>query len=444
MGKVYISLVVCLGGLHTAVFAQLIPNDAHFNKQWALHNDGTFRPFNGNPTVKAGADMDMPKAWEIETGDSSIIVGIIDTGCKWKHKEFEGRIWKNLREIPGNQIDDDGNGYADDSIGWDFVRNNGDITDNQGHGTEMASLIGSNGNNGIGYAGVDWKCKLMILKVKEASDLALEQNVANAIRYAVDNGARIVNISLSGQSHSSVLASAVEYARSKNVFIVAGAGNAGIDSVEYPARFEYCLAVGSTDPDDVRSKTFFWGGGSNSGGDIDVVAPGNFVYALDYLPATEYDYVTGGTSNSTALVSGLASLLLAQDPSRTPAMLRSIIQETADDQVGKSTEDTPGWDRYHGHGRVNAFRALSKSGASIRIASARGRPSDRTGVLFPPSLSVGAFGLEPGRSTRLWDMRGKNLGSLHYAHAPGTAVSSAWARPGRGGPIVYSTEAQRP
>src|SRR5690606_19030530 len=144
-----------------------------------------------------------------------------------------------------------------------------------------------------------------------------------------------------------------------------------------------------------------------------------------------------------AYVSGLASLLLAQDPSRTPAMLRSIIQETADDQVGKPAEDTPGWDRYHGHGRVNAFRALSKSGASIRIVSARGRALNRTGVIFSGSLSAGAF-REPGRVTRLWDVRGKNLGRLEYGQTPGMSDPRALAQPGRGGPVLYSTEAQRP
>ncbi|MEO6095645.1 MAG: S8 family serine peptidase [Fibrobacteria bacterium] len=426
-----------------AAFGQLIPNDAQYHKQWALNNDGTFRPFTGNPVVKAGADMAMQKAWEIQTGDSSIIIGILDTGCKWKHKEFEGRIWKNRKEIPGNHVDDDGNGYADDSIGWNFVSNNGDITDNQGHGTGMASLIGANGNNGIGFAGMDWKCKLMILKVTDDTDLALNQNVAKAIHYAVDNGARIINFSLGGQANSNVLNSAVEYAQSKNVLVVASTGNAGVDSIEYPARFEYCLAVGSTDPDDSRSQTFLEGGGSNYGAGIDVVAPGNFIYELDYLTDTEYEYLSGGTSNSTAYVSGLAALLLAQDPSRKPADLRAIIQETADDQVGKAAEDTPGWDRYHGYGRINAFRALSKMGTSIRIAAGRRKPLEGNGVFFPPSLYAGTAGLRPGAGARLWDVRGKVIDRVGNANGGSTPDPNAWSRLARGTPIIYSTEGLR-
>ena len=441
MGKGSFPLLTSLAVLHTALFAQLIPNDAQYRKQWALNNDGTFRPFTGNPVVKAGADMSMQKAWEIQTGDSSIIVGIIDTGCKWKHKEFEGRIWKNRKEIPGNQVDDDGNGYVDDSIGWNFVSNTGDITDNQGHGTGMASLIGANGNNGIGFAGMDWKCKLMILKVKDTTDLALYQNVAKAIHYAVDNGARIINLSLAGQANSSVLNSAVDYAQSKNVLVVADTGNAGADSLEYPARFESCLAVGSTDPDDTRSRTFLGGGGSNYGDGIDVVAPGNYIYELDYLTDTEYDYMSGGTSNSTAYVSGLAALLLAQDPTRKPADLRAIIQETADDQVGKPTEDTPGWDRYHGYGRINAFRALSKGGESIRIVSGGTKAHERNGIFFPPSLYAGATNWRPAGVARLWDVRGKALGRVENAKGGPTPDLSAWSR--RASPIIYSTDAHR-
>jgi len=443
MGKCFFPLLTALAGLHTALFAQLIPNDAQFYKQWALNNDGTFRPFTGNPVVKAGADMSMQKAWEIQTGDSSIIVGIIDTGCKWKHKEFEGRIWKNRKEIPGNNIDDDGNGYIDDSIGWNFVSNNGDITDNDGHGTGMAGIIGANGNNGIGFAGMDWKCKLMILKVTDDTALALNQNVAKAIHYAVDNGARIINFSLGGQANSSVLKSAVDYAESKNVLVVASTGNDGVDSIEYPARFESCLAVGSTDPDDTRSKTFFWGGGSNYGDGIDVVAPGNYIYALDYLTDTEYENLSGGTSNSTAYVSGLAALLLAQDPTRKPADLRAIIQETADDQVGKPEEDTPGWDRFHGYGRVNAFRALSKKGESIRIVAGGRNAVERNGIFFPPSLYAGAASWRPGAEARLWDVRGKALDRVGNAHGGSMPDPSSWSRLAWGTPIIYSTEAHR-
>ncbi|MEO6095647.1 MAG: S8 family serine peptidase [Fibrobacteria bacterium] len=439
MRRRFFSWLAYLAGLQTAAFAQLIPNDAQFHKQWALYNDGTFHPFTGNPNVKVGADMDMPKAWAIETGDSSIIAAIIDTGCKWKHKEFEGRIWKNRHEVPGNQIDDDGNGYVDDSIGWNFVSNNGDISDNHGHGTGMAAIIGANGNNGIGFAGMDWKCKLMICKVKDTADLALNQNVAKAIRYAVDNGARIINLSLSGKSNSDALTSAVQYAQSRNVFLVAGAGNEGVDSVFYPARFDFCLAVGSTDSDDSFSRTFLSGGGSNYGNDIDVVAPGNFIYTLDYLADTEYDYITGGTSNSTAYVSGLAALLLAQDPTRTPATLRSLIQETADDQVGKPTEDTPGWDRFHGYGRVNAFRALSAIKSAIRIAAAHDRTMPKAGILFPSSLSGGAFAFEPGQTVGIWDLKGRKLVRLEQA---ASAASRAGSR--RGGPVVFALDANRP
>ncbi len=389
-------------------YAGLIPNDPYFGKQWALYNDGSFH-HPSNPAVKAGADMDMPDAWEIETGDSSIIVAIIDTGCKWKHKEFEGRIWINHKEIPGNGIDDDGNGYIDDVNGWNFQAKNNDITDNLGHGTGMASIIGANGNNGVGYAGMDWKCKLMICKVTDTSEAVLEVNTIAAVHYAVDNGARIINISLSGRSATNALKSALDYAQSKNVLVVAGSGNFGIDTVGYPAAYDNCLAVGATNPDDTRSATFFWGGGSNYGPQLDVVAPGNYIYELDYLTASEYGYLTGGTSNSTAFVSGLASLLLAQNPSRTPADLRAIIESTADDGVGNPSEDVKGWDPYYGHGRINAFKALSYLNNSIRSTQKRLAGNGKAWIVNPViwPRHGNDFGFTSG--TRAWDLNGKKL-----------------------------------
>ena len=123
------------------------------------------------------------------------------------------------------------------------------------------------------------------------------------------------------------------------------------------------IAVGSTDPDDKRSHPFFWdpNSGSNYGPHISVIAPGNYIYGLHYLSNTNYDTYWGGTSQATPHVAGLASLLLAQNPARTPAQIKTIIENTAEDQVGDPSEDTPGWDQYYGWGRVNAYAALQVS-----------------------------------------------------------------------------------
>ena len=333
------------------------PNDPGFSNQWALNNDGTFS------SSKAGADIKMEQAWGIEQGDSSIIVAIIDGGCKMDHPELAGRIWRNEKEIPNNGIDDDSNSLIDDVRGWDFVTSDGDPSDEMGHGTNVTGIIGATGNNSFGYAGMDWNCKLMILRGTDQTGSGYYSWWTSAIYYAVDHGARVINMSLGGTSNSSTLSAAVNYALNKKVTIVACMMNTNNSVTYYPAGFAGVIAVGATNPDDTRANPFFWSStsGSNYGSHISVVAPGNYIYGLDYQSNTSTWNYWGGTSQATPHVTGLASLLLAQNPSRTPAQIKTIIESTAEDQVGNLTEDTKGWDQYYGSGRINAFKALSYS-----------------------------------------------------------------------------------
>jgi subtilisin family serine protease len=131
-----------------------LPNDSLFQYQWPLKNSGG-QLCQGCTVNKVGADMDMEQAWDITTGDSSIIVAILDTGCKWRLPDFAGRIWINKGEIEGNGIDDDGNGFVDDVRGWDFQDKDNDPDDIDGHGNSVASVIGSASNDRLGFAGVD-------------------------------------------------------------------------------------------------------------------------------------------------------------------------------------------------------------------------------------------------------------------------------------------------
>jgi thermitase len=335
------------------------PNDQYYSKQWGLKNDGTFSLSNSI----AGADIDIENAWDIEQGDSTIIVGIIDSGTKLDHPEFEGRIWTNHNEIPNNSIDDDNNGYVDDVKGWDFANTDNNPTDDHGHGTNVSGIIGANVNNSIGYAGVDRNCKLMILKGIDNNNSGLYSWWSEAIYYAVDNGAKVLNMSLGGVTTSITLQNAINYALDNNVVVVVCMMNTNSNTVYYPAGFSGVIAVGSTNSDDTRSSPFFWSStsGSNYGSHISVVAPGNYIYGLSHQSNTIYGSYWGGTSQATPHVAGLASLLLAQDISRTPAQIKSIIETTAKDQVGNPSEDTPGWDQYFGYGRINAFNALSVS-----------------------------------------------------------------------------------
>ena len=364
----------------------VMPNDTYFNRQWSLYNNGTFS--SPIPAV-VDADIDMNQAWAVEQGDTSVVVGIIDTGLKLDHPEFSGRIWNNKDEIPGNGIDDDGNQYIDDIKGWDFANSDNDPADDEGHGTNVTGIIGANGNNSIGYAGVDWNCKLMVLKGINSENWGYYSWWVEAIHYAVDNGAKAINMSVCGTSASSALSDGVVYAIQNNVAIIACMGNANNNVPNYPAAYLGVIAVGSTDPDDTRSNPFFWStsSGSNFNTYISVVAPGNYIYGLHYQNNNNYDTYWGGTSQATPHVTGLVSLLLAQDSTRTPEKLKNIIEATAQDQVGDVTEDTPGWDQYYGWGRINAYSALIYHPSVL--------PSfERSDIRIFPNPSSGMFFVE--------------------------------------------------
>jgi thermitase len=368
----------------------VIPTDEYYARQWGLKNDGTF----SLSTSLSGADIDMEKAWDIQKGDGNVVVAIIDSGAKLDHPEFTGRIWTNRNEIPNNGIDDDKNGYVDDARGWDFANSDNNPTDDFGHGTNVAGIIGSNGDNAVGYAGVDWKCKLMILKGLDGKNYGYYSWWHDAIYYAVDNGANVINMSLGGSDASLALKDAVNYALSKNVAVVASMMNTNSSTVFYPAGFNGVIAVGATNPNDTRAKPFFWSptSGSNYGNHISVVAPGNYMYGLDYQSNTNYNYYWGGTSQAAPLVSGLTSLLIAQDPSRTPSQIKSIIEKASMDKVGNPTEDTPGWDQYYGYGRINAYNALASPAIISAVDSQDNdftvfpNPTDQNFmIIFPPS-----------------------------------------------------------
>lgn len=335
-----------------------IPNDEMFNKQWYLDNEGQIPP-TGRGNAKIGADINMINAWDVEKGSDKVIVAILDSGIKDDHPDLRNRMWTNTDEIPDNGIDDDGNGYIDDYRGWDFAYDDNIPTDGFGHGTNIASVIGCSTNNVIGFAGINQKCKLMNCKNLTSNNNGEYIWWAASIKYAVDNGAQIINMSEGGSDYSKTLKTAVDYATEKGVLICAAMMNKGDDQDYYPASFKGVFAVGATDTDDNRCLRFTWGGGSCWGKHIAVVAPGNKIYGLDYENIYSYESMWSGTSQSTAIVSGIASLLLSQKPERTSEDLKQIITATAKDQIGDSREDKRGWDKYYGYGRVDAYSALT-------------------------------------------------------------------------------------
>lgn len=313
---------------------QTTPNDALFlNRQWSHVNNGNFSL---SPATN-DADIDTDLAWDITQGDPNLIVAVLDSGLKLDHPEFSGRL----------------------VAGYDFVNNDSDPTDDHGHGTNVAGIALAKGNNTIGYAGVNWNSKIMICKILDDTGSGFYSWWADAIYFAVDNGAKVINLSAGGFGASTLLEDAVNYAFSNNVSVVVSTGNDNA-TIEYPAKYTNAIAVGSTNSNDLRSRPFFWSAtsGSNFGAELDFVAPGNFIYGLSHTSNNNYNSYWGGTSQAAPHVTGVISLLLSINPNLTVSQILQILQQSSQDLIGDSF-DILGFDQYYGFGRINAFNAIS-------------------------------------------------------------------------------------
>jgi thermitase len=343
----------------TARASAALPDDPDFAVyQWGFRNTGDQITQPASLPRVAGADIHAADAWAVTTGDPRVIVAVLDTGVRTDHPEFAGRIWKNEGEIPENLIDDDQNGYVDDVGGYNFVSLNPNPYDDVGHGTAVASILAANANNGAQIAGLDWACRLMVVKVLGASTGTFS-GIAQGIAYAADNGAKVINMSLGGYGESQLLEDACAYAHDAGVLIAAAMRNENTSSPAYPAAYDnWVTAVGGTDPADDRCTPEVSGYGSNYGPHIDVVAPGVSIAVLDSGEPTGVA-LAAGTSFSTPMVAGLASLLFAVRPDLTADQARDLIRYSAADLVGRPAEDLPGFDIYHGWGRIDCAGALA-------------------------------------------------------------------------------------
>ncbi|MBP7689059.1 MAG: S8 family serine peptidase [Thermoflexales bacterium] len=287
--------------------------------------------------------MRVPEAWALTTGDSRP-VAVIDTGISITHPDLTGKIWSNPDEIAGNGLDDDANGYVDDAIGWNFVSNTNNVQDNHSHGSHVSGSIAASANNGQGIAGLSWAATLMPIKALGSNAAGTWANIAAAIIYAADEGARIINLSLGDKAvPPQTLRLAVSYAQSKGCLLIAAAGNDGTGQIEYPAALPGVLAVASTELDDTRSDF------SNYGADLDVSAPGRDIFSAS---STGSYYANSGTSMSAAHVSGLAALIWSMRPDYAALTVAQTITLTAQD-IGSI-----GWDAQSGWGRIDALAAV--------------------------------------------------------------------------------------
>ena len=398
------------------------PNDPHYAKQWGLHNDGTFAL---SPAL-AGADIDMTAAWEIEQGSEEVTVAIIDSGVRLQHPDWGDRIWQNGGEIAGNGIDDDSNGFIDDVQGWDFANNDNDPTDDQGHGTNVTSIVAAAGDNGIGFTGVDLNCKAMVIKALNSSNQGYYSWWVAGMYYAVDKGADVISMSMGGTDPSPEMQAAVDYALANGVLVVACMMNTNSSVPFIPASLNGVMAVGGTKPNDRRAVPFYWSAssGSNYGSHISVCAPGDYIYGLSHTSNVSFTTYWSGTSQATPHVSALAALLKAQQPTRTPAQIRAIIEATAEDQVGDPLEDTPGFDNYHGHGRINAFNALMFAVGTGEVA----QPAESFSVF--PNPATGPISVRATASGQLVVLDGAGRIVREQRLSPGSSSMVSSLAPG--------------
>lgn len=254
------------------------PDDTFFTELWGLNNTG--QDVNGTSGT-ADADIDAPEAWAIITGSSNVVIAVIDSGIDFNHPDLAPNIWQNPGETPDNTIDDDGNGYDDDVQGWDFVDNDNNPMDldSDGHGTHVAGTIAGKGNNTKGITGVCWTATIMPLRFLDASGSGTVADEVEAIDYAVNNGAKIINASFGDYNYSQTEYDAISRANAAGVLLVAAVGNDEMNDdifPNYPSSYDLdnIISVAATDQND--SLAWFSNYGPTS---VDVAAPGTDTYS---------------------------------------------------------------------------------------------------------------------------------------------------------------------
>ncbi|MCA9166104.1 MAG: S8 family serine peptidase [Planctomycetales bacterium] len=274
--------------------------------------------------------VNAPEAWAYGFAGKDVVVAVVDSGVDRFHNDLATNIWRNTEEVPGDRIDNDGNGYIDDVYGWNFVNDNASVADLTGHGTHVAGIVASR-SDGVGSTGIAFQSKIMPLRVLDANGNGRTSNVAAAIMYAVDNGADIITLSLSSDGYSAAIYNALVYARDHNVFVTVAAGNGGRTEPSYPAihsnELTNVLSVGAYDT--AGNRAAFSNRVGNSGA-VQVEAPGVSVYSTQ----PNNDYGTWyGTSMAAPHAAGVAALVMSANTRLNPAQVRTALVYMASRQV---------------------------------------------------------------------------------------------------------------
>jgi subtilisin family serine protease len=363
--------------------------DDRQNEQWA---------------IAPGSVLSLPGAWQLADG-AGVTVAIVDSGARLEHPDLAPNIWTNFDEVPGNRVDDDNNGYVDDVHGVDLSssRPGQNLSDGWGHGTHVAGIVGA-ARNRRGVVGVAPRAKLMIVRVLDGNGAGTTGGVAEGIRYAAANGARVVNLSLSGPEKDPRLVAAVQAANAANVLLVTSAGNDGVDidsKPAYPAALASpnLLAVASTDPNSGRGISEFSNYGRLA---VQVAAPSAEILST----SSDGSYVLkSGTSMAAPIVAGVAALAASVNPTISAADLRALLTQNA----ARSTLRVAS-------GYVDALNTV--------LDASGGRGQDAT---TPPSLRI-LEATRKGRRTRVQaTVRGSTAAIRRYRVKLGKRVVATLA-----------------
>jgi serine protease len=330
-------------------YAVWTPNDPYYSYQWHMTRIG------------------MEDAWPLATG-SGATVAIIDTGVK-----------QSLEDLASTNF----------TAGYDFVNGDSDPTDDHGHGSHVAGTVAQSTNNSVGVTGIAYNATIMPLKVLNASGSGSDSDIADAIYWATDNGADIINMSLGSSSSSSTMQNACTYAWNNGVVVVCAAGNSSTSSPFYPAAYTVCISVSAVNYLDQLADY------SNYGSTIDICAPGgdsndnngdgymDGVLQNTFGTSGDGYYFYTGTSMASPHVAGVAALVKSVDYSLTNSEVRGILESTAED-IGSA-----GWDQYFGYGLVDAYAA---------VVEAQSEPD-----ITPPVISdVAATDITSNSATITW------------------------------------------
>jgi subtilisin family serine protease len=322
----------------------VLPHDPQFNDQWALANSG-------QRGGKQGADISATLAWSITTGTEKLVVAVLDTGVDYTHEDLVENMW--VRPATMAPYHDNELGTIDDLNGFNAIDSAADPMDDNGHGTHCAGIIGAEGENNLGIAGVNWKVQIMPLKFLNAGGSGSTKDAIEAINYVINRkkagvNVRIISASWGSTQKSRALGDVIRKAYENDILFVAAAGNSSVDNdrtPHYPSSYPNVISVAALDRNDQLASFSNFGVKS-----VMIGAPG--VDILSTWLGNEYEEKSG-TSMATPVVSGVAALILSKNPGMPVEDLRKRLVDSTDPIIALKGKTVSG-------GRINAAKALGE------------------------------------------------------------------------------------